>query len=212
MIYRVQIAAFIGTFTISNLARSEQITLNHVSNPSTQVAINIDGSPTFGGGSDAIVNVVDFKAFDCPPCKSLETKHSAAVREHFKDDSRVRFIYKLGRIRSSNANSIKHGYCANKLDKFWTVGKTSLFASPSASAAQISASMKLTETESADFMQCSTSPEALAYLNQEMASISAVGLKFFPTVFIAGKEFPVDANDPSATSKLIAAINASLGD
>jgi hypothetical protein len=72
--------------------------------------------------------------------------------------------------------------------------------------------MKLGQAETTEFTQCAVSPEATAFVNQEMASISAVGLKFFPTVFIDGKEFPVNANDPSATSKMIAAINASLAD
>lgn len=208
---RLLLCAGLSCFSFS-MMNAQEVTLNHISRLNTEVTLASVGSPIIGESEEVKVTVVDFKAFDCPPCKALESKHSGKVRDYFKDDNRVRFVYKIGRIQSSKAPSVRHAYCANKLDMFWSKGKTALFASPGSSASQIATAMGLDADQTKQFTECAAAAESLDYLNQELKGIKDVGLQYFPTVFIGLNQFSVDANDIGAADKMIAEIKKQLGE
>jgi len=206
--------SFCGT---TNLLMADPFMIPAV-NPVTgvDVGLDIENSPVGGNKDVATVYVVEFKAFDCPPCRTLDGKMKS-IKQAFEQDERVAFVHKFGRLRTTD-DPMKMAYCAAKLDGmtsatgqvYFNKAKNILFANPRTSTASFMSQLMLRDDQRVEWNACFASAQSGADVLRDRTELRQLSLTGFPTINIDGRELEVNVYDANASNVIMARIRQAL--
>lgn len=186
-------------FLLSFSGFSKQIRV--VTNSGRAVDVFVNDLFVSGGDSPKVV-VLDVKAFDCAPCRTMEINITSHVKDHFKGDDRVFFASKFGRLGTKGAGALRSFYCAAKAGGDTDVLKRALFKNNSLGVAEISG-MSMIDPSAVN--ECMESYEVRDFETKEIADIKRMGVPYFPSVYIEGRHTKI-----TSASQLINIIKSKL--
>lgn len=116
-----------GASASSMVQKDSPVNAVELSTPS----VNLDGSPTLGSDA-AKIGIVEFSDYECPYCRTSQTKLLPQVKKEYIDTGVVRYVHKdypLVSIHSQAAPAAIAAACAGSQGRFWDMHEA-LFANP----------------------------------------------------------------------------------
>ena len=152
--------------------------------------------------NQAVVKIVDIKAYDCPPCKQLEETVLKHVKNRYLGDKRVFIGSVMGYLGNSGYYSAKKSYCAVKLGGVFSIIEGLIFEDPNINADRLT-SVSMIDARS--YQNCYNSEEASNFLSESRNQINRLRVPHYPYAYLNGRVF-----DSRSLSTWINAIENSL--
>jgi protein-disulfide isomerase len=129
------------------------------------------------------VVVTEFKAFYCPPCKSLHERILNQVHD-LSSNLPVTFVHKFARIRPDDERTSIKAYCAQLHGGLLRTSIDTLFWMPTINAEQF---LSMTMIDPNQFLACINSQQARTYVLRDFSDVGRAEVSGVPSIFVQGR-------------------------